>query len=123
MRKDAHPANIDNLIEDAAAVTEYLKERFNKDKIYIMGFSGGTHIALRTAERYPENYYAYIGMAQVVTKSEENDTLIYYFMKQVFTERGDKKRLKKLEDSVDHLDGGNIKRKDWYSRFRRRYDL
>ena len=112
---DVDSINIENLIEDARAVTEYLKERFNKDKIYIMGFSGGTHIALRTVLRYPDNYYAYIGMAQVVTDSEENDTLMYNFMKKVFAERGDNKRLKKLENSVTHLDGGNIKCKDWYN--------
>lgn len=111
---DSDSINIDNLLSDANAVTEYLKERFHKDKIFIMGFSGGTHIALRAAAEYPENYYAYIGMAQCVTDSGENDTLMYDFMKSVFEERGDRKSLKKLEDSVIHLDGGNIKCKDWF---------
>ena len=96
---------LDNLLDDTQAVTEYLKERFGKEKIYIMGFSGGTHIALREASRHPENYYAYIGMAQCVTDSAENDTLMYDFMKKVFTERGDKKNLSKLESSVEHVDG------------------
>jgi pimeloyl-ACP methyl ester carboxylesterase len=112
---DVDSVNIDNLLDDTYAVTEYLKERFNKDKIYIIGFSGGTHIALREAARHPENYHAYIGMAQCVTDSYENDTLMYNFMKGVFESKGDKKRLKKLEDSVNHLDGGNIKCKDWYA--------
>ena len=106
---------LENLLDDTKAVTDYLKERFNKEKIYIMGFSGGTHIALREVERHPENYYAYIGMAQCVTDSFENDTLIYNFMKDVFTKRGDRKNLSKLEASVDHLENGNIKCKDWYS--------
>ena len=112
---DVDSVNIDNLLDDTYAVTEYLKERFNKDKIYIMGFSGGTHVALREAARHPENYYAYIGMAQCVTDSEENDTLMYNFMKGVFEKNGDKTNLNKLEDSVTHLDSGNIKCKDWYS--------
>ncbi len=112
---DVDSVNIDNLLDDTYAVTEYLKERFNKDKIYIMGFSGGTHIALREAARNPENYHAYIGMAQCVTDSYENDTLMYNFMKGVFESKGDKKRLKKLENSVNHLDDGNIKCKDWYA--------
>lgn len=106
--------NIDNLLDDTYAVTEYLKERFSKEKIYIMGFSGGTKIALMEVQRHPENYYAYIGMAQCVTDSEENDTLMYSFMKEVFEIRGDNKNLEKLEDAVVHLDGGNIKCKDWY---------
>ena len=105
---------LDNLLDDTQAVTEYLKERFGKEKIYIMGFSGGTHIALRETSRHPENYYAYIGMAQCVTDSTENDTLMYEFMKKVFTERGDKRNLSKLESSVEHVEGG-VKCRDWYS--------
>lgn len=111
---DVDSINIDNLLDDTYAVTEYLKERFSKEKIYIMGFSGGTKIALMEVQRHPENYYAYIGMAQCVTDSEENDTLMYSFMKEVFEKRGDNKNLEKLEGAVVHLDGGNIKCKDWY---------
>lgn len=112
---DVDSVKLDILLDDTHAVTEYLKERFGKDKIYIMGFSGGSHLALREAQRHPENYYAYIGMAQCVTDSEENDTLMYNFMKGVFETRGDKKSLNKLESSVTHLDSGNIKCKDWYA--------
>ena len=79
-----------------------------------MGFSGGSHIALREVQRHPENYYAYIGMAQCVTDSYENDTLMYNFMKSVFEAKGDKNKLAKLEESVVHLDSGNIQCKDWF---------
>lgn len=113
VRKDE--ITLTNLLDDTQAVTGYLKERFHKDKIYIMGFSGGSHIALREAYRHPENYHAYIGMAQCVTDSYENDTLMYDFMKKVFTGRGDKRNLDKLEGSVDHVENGNVKCKDWYS--------
>ena len=111
---DISGITLNNLLNDTEAVTEYLKERFNKDKIFIMGFSGGSKIALMEVQRHPENYYAYIGMAQCVTDSEENDTLMYDFMKDVFTRRGDNRNLKKLEDAVTHLDSGNIKCNDWY---------
>ncbi len=65
--KDIDPASIDinTLVEDTAAVTQYLMERFGKEKIYIMAYSGGTNIALKAIERNPEYYYAYIAMAQV----------------------------------------------------------
>jgi pimeloyl-ACP methyl ester carboxylesterase len=86
---DADSITLDNLLDDTYKVTEYLKERFRKEKIYIMGFSGGSHIALREVERHPENYYAYIGMAQAVTDSYERDALMYNFMKKVFTDRDD----------------------------------
>ena len=111
---DVGGITLENLLNDTYTVTEYLKERFNKDKIYIMGFSGGTHIALREAERHPENYIAYIGMAQCVTDSPDNDTLIYNFMKDVFTRRGQGSNLKRLEAAVDHNEDGSVRCKDWY---------
>ena len=79
-----------------------------------MGFSGGTHIALRTAERYPEDYVALINMAQVVTDSHERDTIMYEFMKGVFEERGDEKSLNRLESSVERIDEDRVRCKSWY---------
>lgn len=111
---DKDSITLANLLEDAKSVTDYLKERFGKEKIYIMGFSGGSHIALRAAQQHPEDYYAYIGMAQVVTDSEDRDTRMYDFMKQTFEERGAKGSLKTLENAVEHLEDGRVRCKDWY---------
>ena len=110
---DISSITMDNLVKDAHEVTNYLKERFNKDKIYIMGFSGGTKIALNTVKEYPTDYYAYIGMAQVVTNSYENDTLMYNFMKDVFTNKNKQSKLKELEKVVDHIDSNYVKCNSW----------
>lgn len=117
-----YDANIDpntittqQILDDAKGITDYLKERFNKEKIYIMGFSGGTHIGLEATALYPEDYYAYIGMAQVVCSGADNDTLMYEFMEKTFTSRGDKGNLKKLYQSVEKLDDGRVECKDWAS--------
>ena len=104
---------MENLIKDTHDVTLYLKQRFSREKIFIMGFSGGSKIALKTVKEYPEDYYAYIGMAQCVTDSSENDTLMYEFMKKTFTDNDDKSSLKKLESAVTHLDDGSVKCNDW----------
>lgn len=114
--KDIDPASIDlsTLVEDTVAVTKYLMERFEKEKIYIMAYSGGTNIALKTIEKYPEYYYAYIAMAQVICQGEDNDTLIYQFMRDTFTKRGDKKSLNKLEQMVDKKDNGKVTCHNWY---------
>lgn len=114
--RDIDPASIteDVLLDDTKAVTDYLKSRFNKEKIYLMGFSGGSRIGISAAEKYPEDYYAYIGMAQVVTDSTDRDKLMYDFMKSEFEKRNDKARLRKLESSVTKTDE-EIKCNDWYS--------
>ena len=106
---------LDNILNDAKTVTDYLKDRFGKEKIFIMGFSGGSHIALRCAKNHPEDYYALINMAQCVTDGPDNDTEIYNFMKGVFEDRGDNRAIQKLEDSVERLEDGKVRCKDWYS--------
>ena len=111
---DVDSITLENLLADTKFVTDYLKERFGKEKIYIMGFSGGSHIALRAAQQHPEDYYAYIGMAQVVTDSEDRDTLMYDFMKATFEEKGAKGSLKTLDNAVEHLEDGKVRCKNWY---------
>jgi pimeloyl-ACP methyl ester carboxylesterase len=53
-------------IDDAHELTLYLKERFNKEKIYLLGHSWGTMPGIELAQSYPDDYYAYIGVSQVV---------------------------------------------------------
>ena len=112
---DPQTITTEQILADAKGVTDYLKERFGKEKIYIMGFSGGTHIALESISLHPEDYYAYFAMAQVVCSGPDNDTPMYEFMKKTFTERGDKRNLKKLDESVIFLDNGMVICKDWAS--------
>ena len=52
-------------------------------------------------------------MAQVVTNSYENDTLMYNFMKKKFTERKQTSKLKELEKEVTHIDNDYVKCNDW----------
>ena len=111
---DPEQITLENLLKDTYTVTQYLKERFDKSRIFIMGFSGGTHLALRAAYQHPEDYYALINMAQCITDSYERDTLMYEFMKDIFTSRNDKSSLNKLENIVEHIEGSNVKCYDWY---------
>jgi pimeloyl-ACP methyl ester carboxylesterase len=112
---DTDKITLENILEDTETVTDYLKTRFGKDKLFIMGFSGGTHIALQAAREHPEDYYALINMAQVVTDGPEQDALIYDFMKRIFMDRDDSASLKKLEESVKKTEDGRIICKDWYN--------
>ncbi|MCR5603550.1 MAG: alpha/beta hydrolase [Lachnospiraceae bacterium] len=112
---DTGKITLENILKDTEAVTEYLKTRFGKDKIFIMGFSGGTHISLLAAREHPEDYYALINMAQVVTDGPEQDALMYDFMKRIFMDRGDSTSLKKLEESVEKTEDEQIICKDWYN--------
>lgn len=56
----------DGAISDTVDVTDYLRERFHQDKIYLMGESYGTILGVKTVQSRPDLYYAYIGSGQMV---------------------------------------------------------
>lgn len=57
---------IDGMTDDAAQVVEYLRQHYNKRKIFLMGHSWGTVLGVKLAQRHPDWFYAYIGVGQVV---------------------------------------------------------
>ena len=62
---------IDQFVEDTKCVTEFLKNKFKKEKIYLLGHSWGSTLGTLVVQKYPENYYAYIGVGQVVKPEEQ----------------------------------------------------
>lgn len=97
---------IEQMIADTVAVTNYLRNRFCQEKIYVMGHSWGSFLGVLTIERHPELYHAYIGVGQVVNQ-DRSERLAYTYMLEEFAKRNDKKMLKKLrKHPID--DGGEI---------------
>ncbi len=86
----------EQMVADTLAVTNYLRQRFHKDKIYLMGHSGGTFIAIQAAAKSPELYHAYIGMAQM-SDQLKSEQLAYDYMLQEFKKNGNTSMVRKLE--------------------------
>lgn len=97
---------LEQMIADTVAVTNYLRNRFSQEKIYIMGHSWGSFLGVLTVERYPELYHAYIGVGQVVNQ-DRSERLAYTYMLEEFEKRNDKKMLKRLRKYPIN-DGGEI---------------
>ena len=87
---------LEQMISDTLEVTNYLRHRFGKEKIYLMGHSGGTFIGIQAAARAPELYYAYIGVAQM-SNQLKSEKLAYEYMLEQFKKNGNKEMARKLE--------------------------
>jgi pimeloyl-ACP methyl ester carboxylesterase len=85
----------EQLAADAIEVTQYLRKRFGKDKIYIMAHSGGSPIALLAVARAPQLFHAYIAMAQITLQVESEKIAYKYFLEQ-YGALGNKKAVKDL---------------------------
>ena len=87
---------VEQFISDTLEVTHYLRHRFGKEKIYLMGHSGGTFIGIRAAAQAPELYNAYIGVAQM-SYQLKSEKLAYEYMLQQFKENGNRAMVRRLE--------------------------
>lgn len=96
---------LEQLISDTLEVTNYLRNRFNQEKIYLMGHSGGTFIGIQVAARAPELYHAYIGVAQM-TNALKSEQLAYDYMLKAFKANGNTEMVRKLESAPVTLEDG-----------------
>ena len=67
----ADTMNFEQLLSDAYELVLYLKDTYQKEKIFLMGHSFGAALGLLFAHRYPELIQAYIGINQPVFWEEE----------------------------------------------------
>jgi len=89
---------LDQYIEDINELTNYLKAKYNKDKIYLLGHSWGTIIGTLAAQKYPEQFHAYIGAAQMVN-IQKSDQYIYDLVLKGAENNNDEKLVKTLKEN------------------------
>ena len=82
-------------VDDAYALTLYLRERFHQDKIYVYGVSWSSIIGVKLVQQHPELFLAYIGNGQMVNTTE-NDILGYELALNYLTKKGDTKTVETL---------------------------
>lgn len=88
--------SISEMVEDMYAVVNYLRNRFDKDKIIIVGHSWGSILGVSYLMKYPETIKAYVGMGQFVN-GELNEKMSYDFVVDYAKKHNNKKAIKDLE--------------------------
>jgi pimeloyl-ACP methyl ester carboxylesterase len=87
---------VQQMVDDTVVVTDYLRQRFGKEKIYLMGHSWGSFIGIQAAAQAPERFHAYIGVGQLINQLE-SEGLAYQYMLKVSREQGNADMVRKLE--------------------------
>ena len=88
--------SIEQYVSDTLAVTNHLRTRFHKAKIYLMAHSGGTIIGIQAAAQAPELFHAYIGVGQM-THQLKSEVLAYEYMVSRYRAAGNDSMVRQLE--------------------------
>jgi len=90
-------------IQDTHNVIQYLKERFQKEKIILVGHSFGSQLGVWVCQRYPEDIECYVGVGQVVDPRGEE--LSFQFTMNEARKRNDDKAVKTLSEIGPPING------------------
>lgn len=83
------------MVADTNELTAYLKQQFNTDKIFIVGFSLGGTIAALSAFQIPENYHS-VFVVGIDVKMDEAEQFAYSFAIEEARKRNNRKAMKEL---------------------------
>lgn len=67
---------VNQMVSDTIEVTNYLRDRFDQEKIYLVGNSWGTILGALVVQQRPDLYHAYVGTGQMVSP-RETDVMFY----------------------------------------------
>lgn len=76
----ASALSISQLTSDAYQLVSLLKQRFGRKKIFLLGHSWGTVLGALLARDYPEDFYAYVGVGQMVNLVEGEKASLAYVL-------------------------------------------
>ncbi len=87
---------LDGYVADTVALTNYLRDRFGTDDVYLLGQSWGTTLGVLAVQENPELYRAFIGAGQMVSQ-RATDRIFYDDTLAWATRTGDEALIHQLE--------------------------
>jgi proline iminopeptidase len=87
---------LDRAVDDLLELTDHLRSRFDEERIYLLGNSWGTTLAVLAAQREPDRFHAIISTGQMVSQ-RETDRRMYEQMIADARRAGNNDRVHDLE--------------------------
>jgi proline iminopeptidase len=88
--------NIAQMEQDTVAVANYLRTRFKREKIFVVGHSWGSMLGLWLAHEHPEMVYAFVGTGQAVSM-QQNEEAGYLIVLQAAHNHNNEQAIKELQ--------------------------
>lgn len=88
---------VDQFHADTHELVLLLRQRFHRDKIYLLGHSWGAFLGITEAKNHPENLYAYIGAGQMIDLVKQ-EQLSHDFVTERARAGNNEKALKQLNE-------------------------
>jgi len=66
---------LDRIVDDTIQLADYLRDRFDEERIYLVGLSWGSTLGVLAAQRAPDRFEAFIGNGQMVSQRETDSRL------------------------------------------------
>lgn len=109
--------NVPQMEQDTLEVVNYLRNRFKREKIFVLGHSWGSVLGLWLAHEHPGLVYAYVGVGQVIN-TEQNEVVGYQDALEEGHKRHNDQAVKALESIAPYpppnLDFGKMSiLRDW----------
>lgn len=92
----ADTIHIQRYVDDAIEMAEYLRKRYGKRKLILMGHSWGTVVAMHAALKRPDLFHAYVGIGQVVN-TRENERISFEYGLQQARAHGNAEAIREME--------------------------
>ncbi|MEH7095349.1 alpha/beta fold hydrolase [Neobacillus vireti] len=109
---------IENMVQDAVELIQYLLNRFQQSKLYLVAHSWGTILGTLIVQHYPHFLHSYIGIGQVANMKKGEKISYEYTLKKA-RELNEENAVRQLTDLVYNPSDMNylIAQRRWLTKF------
>ena len=97
---------MEQMIADTIEVADYLRDRFDQDRILLLGHSWGSYLGIQVAAAAPDRFLAYVGMAQIVHQLR-SEVMAHAYLLDTYRARGDTAMVGRLEAAPVSMEAGS----------------
>lgn len=98
--RDSASLSVERILADAVELVDLLRDRFDQEKLFLVGHSWGSYLGMILARRHPERFHAFVGVGQTTDPARERAVADSFLVARA-RESGDTAALRALRTDPD----------------------